>query len=227
MIHIRSKVKTRQSQNHKLKKKLQKIQIVKFCKKVHTRHIFWSCLIRCINMKWIQPELYALQNGHGVRDGRTDGRTEVRTDGVKPIYPPRSSGVKKISYDVIKLKHFVRYWPLVTGIHRSPVDSPHKGQWCFLWSAPEQTVGQAIETPVIWDAIALIMMFTRNPVRWCVAIMRILSSLAAPQIVVTYGVANPDQFGMMTTRPEDMIHCAMAHIKAIRYLRGTEDLSPI
>ena len=24
--------------------------------------------------------------------------------------------------------------------------------WCFLWSAPEQTVEQTIETPVIWDA---------------------------------------------------------------------------
>ena len=31
--------------------------------------------------------------------------------------------------DVIKWKHFPRYWPFVTGIHRSPVDSPHKGQW--------------------------------------------------------------------------------------------------
>ena len=29
--------------------------------------------------------------------------------------------------------------------------------WCFLWSAPEQTVEQIIETPVIWDAITLIM----------------------------------------------------------------------
>ena len=28
--------------------------------------------------------------------------------------------------DVIK---FPRYWPFVRGIHRSPVDSPHKGQW--------------------------------------------------------------------------------------------------
>ena len=27
--------------------------------------------------------------------------------------------------------------------------------WCFLWSVPEQTVEQTIETPVIWDAIAL------------------------------------------------------------------------
>ena len=30
--------------------------------------------------------------------------------------------------------------------------------WCFLWSTPEQTVEQTIETPVTWDAIALIMM---------------------------------------------------------------------
>ena len=30
--------------------------------------------------------------------------------------------------------------------------------WCFLWSAPEQTVEQTIEMPVIWDAIMLIMM---------------------------------------------------------------------
>ena len=26
--------------------------------------------------------------------------------------------------------HFPRYWPFVRGIHRSPVNSPHKGQWC-------------------------------------------------------------------------------------------------
>ena len=30
---------------------------------------------------------------------------------------------------VIKWKHFPRYWPIVRGIHRSPVSSPHKGQW--------------------------------------------------------------------------------------------------
>ena len=29
---------------------------------------------------------------------------------------------------VIKWKHFPRYWPFVQGIHRSPVNSPHKGQ---------------------------------------------------------------------------------------------------
>ena len=38
--------------------------------------------------------------------------------------------------DVIKWKHFPRYWPFVRGIHRSPVYSPHKGQWrgVFMFS---------------------------------------------------------------------------------------------
>ena len=31
--------------------------------------------------------------------------------------------------DVIKWKHFPRYWPFGRRIHRCPVISPHKGQW--------------------------------------------------------------------------------------------------
>ena len=31
--------------------------------------------------------------------------------------------------DVIKWKHFPRSWSFVRGIHRSPVNSTHKGQW--------------------------------------------------------------------------------------------------
>ena len=27
------------------------------------------------------------------------------------------------------MENFPRYWPFVRGIHRSPVNSPHKGQW--------------------------------------------------------------------------------------------------
>ena len=60
--------------------------------------------------------------------------------------------------DVIKWKHFPRYWPLWGGTHWSLVDSPHKVQWhaalMFLWSASEQTIGQTVETPVIWVATA-------------------------------------------------------------------------
>ena len=32
--------------------------------------------------------------------------------------------------DVIKWRHFPRYWLFVWGIHRSPGNSPHKGQGC-------------------------------------------------------------------------------------------------
>ena len=34
------------------------------------------------------------------------------------------------AHDVIKWKHFPCCWPFVRGIHRPPVYSPHKGQWC-------------------------------------------------------------------------------------------------
>ena len=50
---------------------------------------------------------------------------------VRSIYPQCVLWpYKGILHDeVIKWKHFPRYWPFVRGIHRSPVDSPHKGQW--------------------------------------------------------------------------------------------------
>ena len=35
----------------------------------------------------------------------------------------------KIHDNVIKWKHFPCHWPFVRVIHRSPVNSPHKGQW--------------------------------------------------------------------------------------------------
>ena len=41
-----------------------------------------------------------------------------------------ASDMESVSQDdVIKWKHFPRYWPFLWGIHRSPVNSPHKGQW--------------------------------------------------------------------------------------------------
>ena len=43
--------------------------------------------------------------------------------------------------DVIRWKHFPRYWPFARGIHRWPVNSVTKASdaelWCFLWSASE------------------------------------------------------------------------------------------
>ena len=53
--------------------------------------------------------------------------------------------------DVIKWKRFPRYWPFVRGIHRSPVNSPHKGQWRGALMFPKwlskQSWGWWFETP--------------------------------------------------------------------------------
>ena len=48
--------------------------------------------------------------------------------GVLCVIPGRTRTVSSHD-DVIKWKHFPRYWPFVRRIHRSPVNSPHKGQW--------------------------------------------------------------------------------------------------
>ena len=42
---------------------------------------------------------------------------------------PRSNQMANWYDDVITWKHFPIYWPFVRRIHRSPVNSPHKGQW--------------------------------------------------------------------------------------------------
>ena len=47
--------------------------------------------------------------------------------GTKPL--PEPGLTSSLHDDVIKWKHFPRNWPFVRGIHRSPVNSPHKGQW--------------------------------------------------------------------------------------------------
>ena len=49
---------------------------------------------------------------------------------IRSSYNDVTSIPRIISYDeVIKWKNFPRYWPFVWGIHRSPVNSPNKGQW--------------------------------------------------------------------------------------------------
>ena len=63
--------------------------------------------------------------------------------------------------DVIKWKHFPRYWPFARGPHRSPVNFPHKGQWrgalMFSLICVRLTVEYKIVRLVIWDAIVPIM----------------------------------------------------------------------
>ena len=61
---------------------------------------------------------------------------------------------------VIKWKPVPRYHPFVREIHRSTVDSPQRPvtrNFDVFFDLLEQMVGQTIETPLIWDAISLIM----------------------------------------------------------------------
>ena len=49
----------------------------------------------------------------------------------------RIQAVVSMHDDVIKWERFPQYWPFVRGIHRSPMDSPHKGPvtWALKFSA--------------------------------------------------------------------------------------------
>ena len=83
--------------------------------------------------------------------------------------------------DVIKRKHFPRYWHFVRGIHRSSVNSPHKGQWrgalvfsliCALNKRlSKQAWGWWFETPmcsgwrhcnVKWRLLAILVLKNKN-----------------------------------------------------------------
>ena len=48
---------------------------------------------------------------------------------VECLYQHRKQFDNRSWDDVIKWKHLPRYWPFVQGIHRSPVNFPHKCQW--------------------------------------------------------------------------------------------------
>ena len=66
------------------KKTKSKLQIFEFWNGHYTRHTFWSCLIRCANMKWIRWVLLKIQSRHDSIHRWTDGQT----DKVIPVYPP-------------------------------------------------------------------------------------------------------------------------------------------
>ena len=94
---------------------------------------------------WLQvlavPHAYCLYTGIPVTPSG-NRQTHVRRREKKTLYTlslfkehfvcgfrfiPRHS--TSLHDDVIKWKHFPRYWPPVKGIHRWPVNSHHKGQW--------------------------------------------------------------------------------------------------
>ena len=71
--------------------------------------------------KWLQTTGYWQVSDHHM----TEKNGKSRGNGLHYDYFILTA----IHDDVIKWKQFPRYWPFVREIHRSPVNSPHKGQW--------------------------------------------------------------------------------------------------
>ena len=68
---------------------------------------------------------------HGIRQNKIMQKTKHIWHHEHTLHPLAALTIHHfINHDdVIQLEHFPRYWPFVWGIHRSPVNSPHKGQW--------------------------------------------------------------------------------------------------
>ena len=81
-----------------------------FCKIFHSGHVLyqWETTLHCnVVSHWLSPySEWSLEHGS-----------------------TNCLVTRSVHDDVIKWKHFTRYWPFVRGIHRSPVNSPHKNQW--------------------------------------------------------------------------------------------------
>ena len=100
------------------------------------------------------------------------------------------SSIQKLDkhVDVIKWKHFPRYWTFARGIRRSPVNSPYKGRWrgalmfslIFVWikgSVNNREVGnlrrhrahydvtvmkRSISTRLVWNYFSIIKSLIRQ-----------------------------------------------------------------
>ena len=84
--------------------------------------------------------------------------------------------------DVIKWKYFAHYWPFMRGIHRSPVNFPHRGQWrgalipslICAWTNSSANNGDAGDLKRHRSHYDVIVMYTYSKVRkvelWCALI---------------------------------------------------------
>ena len=100
-----------------------------------------SLISRCGTREWSKP------NERLIKSSLT-GQTFERLYCFSRAYVTMLNALGKHSFgtprhdDVIKWIRFPRYWTFVRGIHRSiPLTKASDAElWCFLWSAPEQTV---------------------------------------------------------------------------------------
>ena len=86
-------------------------------------------------------------------------RQSLKTPGAKTVIFKMHSGHYMMTSSNGSMFHVTGpLWGESTGHRWIPLTKASDAElWCFLWSAPEQTFEKTVETPVIWDAIALSM----------------------------------------------------------------------
>ena len=95
--------------------------------------IEWSVNEMLLNNNWLW--FYVINGSDSLNiwcnNKLTNGLTcNDNNDSLSSVGWPNTHQLEIVSHDdVIKWKHFPRYWPFVREIHRSPVNFPHKGQW--------------------------------------------------------------------------------------------------
>ena len=90
-------------------------------------------VLKQLSIIWVNDSYSSFKNNNISQTIKTTTNTKIENN----VYLITTVLVKyfcllsNFSYndDAIRWKHFPRYWPFVWGIHRSPVNSPHRGQW--------------------------------------------------------------------------------------------------
>ena len=114
--------------------------------------------------------------------------------------------------DVIKWKNVPRYWPFVRGIHRSPVKSPHKGQWrgalmfpliCFWINGwvNNREAGDSRRYRSHYDVTVMILTCLSGPVQFVLA-NSIESLHSWPCFIICYSTKSID---FMTSKPTKIL----------------------
>ena len=120
-------------------------------------------------LTYLPTALLASLTGNMLTESWSRNRKKISQFEMPHIYVPDSMWSKimitcianVVVVIMIKWKHFPRYWPFVREIQRSPVNSPHKGQWrgSLMFSLMCVWINSWVNNrrPAIWDVIALIM----------------------------------------------------------------------
>ena len=85
--------------------------------------------VRTVQIIWWRMLLDVVGHGTWLPCYRMD-HWPINSPAIQLVIPVAEIFGTTFTYDdVIKRKHFPRYWPFERGIHRWPVNSPRKGQW--------------------------------------------------------------------------------------------------